>query len=115
MMVRSPRLGPRWLIFYTTISSLIRVAEGACYTQNGTESELLFPCNAGAEVSVCCREDDYCISNGLCAHAPPANQPPTDYVLGGCTDPNFPGECLYQCEVIHTCEYQNGECGLEYR
>ncbi|KAI3317711.1 hypothetical protein HD806DRAFT_359783 [Xylariaceae sp. AK1471] len=101
-MCRPSMLCPTWLLLCVFISYLLRVAESTCYTQNGTETEFLVPCNATAEVSTCCRPDDLCLSNGLCVNNPPEGEDPSDYVLGGCTDPDSTNLCVSECAVDDT-------------
>ncbi|KAI1504097.1 hypothetical protein F5X99DRAFT_373433 [Biscogniauxia marginata] len=89
-------------------SSLLAVASAAkdCYKNNGQLWEIdesnpvapWVPCNENAEVSACCSQDDYCLSNGLCLiqNAGSGNR----YVISqeGCTDPDWPEPCGNFCD-----------------
>jgi hypothetical protein len=95
---------------YTIGRTLLRVAEGTCYTQNGTETEFLMPCNATVEVSTYCRPDDLCSSNGLHVQAPSEEGVLSHYVLGSCIDPASASSCISECAVDDTCmEYTTNE------
>ncbi|KAI1338450.1 hypothetical protein F5Y15DRAFT_425144 [Xylariaceae sp. FL0016] len=66
----------------------------ACYSRSGSllSSEWL-PCDIDANVSVCCSEYDFCLSNGLCLTAKDVNF----YVIEACTDPDWNEPCLNHC------------------
>ncbi|KAI0905338.1 hypothetical protein F4823DRAFT_566832 [Ustulina deusta] len=93
-MLQPHTLRPTWLILYFSISFLLHLAETTCYTQNGTETEDLVPCNATAKISACCQSRDFCLSNGLCME-----RFSSIFLLGGCTDPGFKTPCVLRCDV----------------
>ncbi|GAW20279.1 hypothetical protein ANO14919_097800 [Xylariales sp. No.14919] len=96
-MLRHHVSQPAWLVFYIPVSVLLRLVESTCYTQNGTETEDLISCNATAKISACCQRWDFCLSNGMCRE-----RLALSYMLGGCTDPEFNGPCVSQCDVDDT-------------
>ncbi|KAI5917748.1 hypothetical protein F4810DRAFT_704666 [Camillea tinctor] len=80
-------------------------AAKSCYKNNGQLWEAnssspvapWVPCDANAEVSACCSQDDYCLSNGLCMIQNGGDGNRLIISQEGCTDPNWSGPCNNYC------------------
>ncbi|CAJ2509111.1 Uu.00g141370.m01.CDS01 [Anthostomella pinea] len=55
------------------------------------------PCDASADVSVCCSQDDFCLSNGLCMIQNAGDGNSMILSQEGCTDPKWTGACTNYC------------------
>ncbi|KAL8822850.1 MAG: hypothetical protein Q9191_006420 [Dirinaria sp. TL-2023a] len=71
------RLVPTWIIFWFFLLLLSSTAIADCFNPNGTNrnigapdvpsgTEVYFPCNTVQPYSMCCRDTDKCLANGLC-------------------------------------------------
>ncbi|KAI0595105.1 hypothetical protein F4775DRAFT_387646 [Biscogniauxia sp. FL1348] len=80
-------------------------AAKSCYKNNGQLWELnssspvapWVPCDSNAEVSACCSQDDYCLSNGLCMIQNGGDGNRFIISQEGCTDPNWSAPCNNFC------------------
>jgi hypothetical protein len=85
------------IIFLTFfLDSVFSATERQCYWPDGTGLDsppVWVACNATADVSVCCAENDACTTNGWCLGS-------SGYVYrGGCTDPSWTSSvCQQQCK-----------------
>ena len=90
------------VVFRTTWVVTAASSNEICYDTDGdqTATNFVIPCVPEAEVSLCCRLNDTCLSNGLCR----ANltQVPTDltpFYTGRCTDSSWNSSvCPKICE-----------------
>ena len=81
-----------WVL--TILVGLTRANEGkVCYGPQGDSGTWGLPCNPDDAVSVCCNEDDYCLSNGLCLTTNTDNV----FKYYGCTDSDWPYPCRIFC------------------
>ncbi|KAI1126008.1 hypothetical protein F5Y10DRAFT_245892 [Nemania abortiva] len=71
----------------------IAQSNATCYDTSGNEHDTFFPCNASAQVSVCCSNSDYCLDNGLCLDAAGDNI----FTVQGCTSNTWEAPCKQYC------------------
>ncbi|KAJ8130807.1 hypothetical protein O1611_g2820 [Lasiodiplodia mahajangana] len=81
------------LILLVVLVLAISRSNATCYDTSGNEHDTFFPCNASAEVSVCCSDSDYCLDNGLCLDAAGDNI----FTVQGCTSNTWEAPCMQYC------------------
>ena len=71
-----------------------------CYYPNGSIAPDDRPCNASAQQSACCPQEDACMNNGLCFGA--SSQRPNVLSRNTCTDSNFQDDaCPQYCADVN--------------
>ncbi|KAI1150292.1 hypothetical protein F4825DRAFT_452596 [Nemania diffusa] len=83
------------MMFTILVVLLVAVTQSSatCYDTAGNEHDTFFPCNATAEVSVCCSGSDYCLDNGLCLDTGGDNI----FTVQGCTSSTWEAPCKQYC------------------
>jgi hypothetical protein len=71
----------RFLLLGTSCATTVLAAQKACYLSDGSLVTNEVPCDPNADVSACCYETEYCISNLYCWAGIGATRVP-----GACTD-----------------------------
>lgn len=72
------------------------LVRATCYNVLGREADLI-PCNPDDDISPCCSENDYCLSNGLCLDATANNL----MSIQGCTDSVWRNPCPWiYCKTV---------------
>ncbi len=81
------------LSLLATLFLVIAQSDAACYDTAGNKHDTFLPCNASANVSVCCGASDYCLDNGLCLDAGGDNI----FTVQGCTSAQWEAPCKQYC------------------
>ena len=70
------------------------IVKSTCFYPNGDTTSKQIPCNSGG-TSVCCDQNWYCLSNGLCVDSRYENF--QRVLRGSCTDKGGGGNCPTYC------------------
>ncbi|KAK5629548.1 hypothetical protein RRF57_005263 [Xylaria bambusicola] len=89
-------------LILATLFAVIVETEATCYDTGGSIHDNFVPCNAAAEVSVCCGRNDYCLDNGLCLDAGGDNI----FTVQGCTSQTWEAPCKQYCPGLPR-EFEN--------
>lgn len=88
-----------------------------CFYPDGASSDDV-PCDANAEVSMCCGSTNLCLSSGLCRNPGTGPNDGTSYARGTCTDREWasdvcPQRCrVSMCDLAFSCSEVLGVCLL---
>ncbi|KAH6843430.1 hypothetical protein B0I37DRAFT_384426 [Chaetomium sp. MPI-CAGE-AT-0009] len=99
MKALNPTPATTTILLLLLLLTLTPTASSKCFYPDGSASSDV-PCDAAAEVSMCCGSTEMCLSSGLCRNPNTGPNEGISYARGTCTDPEWASDvCPQKCRI----------------